>query len=310
MIEVSEFLSARVLASISTRSRSLPLKFKPLTLCTPDGVKICAQEWGNGNGPEILFIHGISQCHLSWLRQVRSNLAKSFRMITYDIRGHGGSDKPLDPVYYRENKRWANEVNTIIIGAGLKKPVLVGWSYGGRIVMDYLTYYGDSGLSGINFVDTVTKTSPTCYGRGSKHLLGFTSENLVENIQNTIAFLRCCTAEPLRPAEAELMIAYNMVVPPKIRQNMLGRPTPYEETLKRITVPVLITHGAKDQVVKPWMARYTASAVPKSQTSIYKGIGHSPFWENASRFNRELAAFVMGCTGTHLIPEEKKGSKR
>lgn len=58
-------------------------------LRTPDGLTISAQEWGNPTGPEILFIHGFSQSNLSWMRQVNSDLAKEFRMITYDLRGHG-----------------------------------------------------------------------------------------------------------------------------------------------------------------------------------------------------------------------------
>jgi len=44
------------------------LKYKPITVKTPDGLTISAQEWGNPAGPEILFIHGFSQSHLSWMR--------------------------------------------------------------------------------------------------------------------------------------------------------------------------------------------------------------------------------------------------
>ena len=36
---------------------------------TPDDIVIAAQEWGNPQGPEILFLHGFNQCHLSWQRQ-------------------------------------------------------------------------------------------------------------------------------------------------------------------------------------------------------------------------------------------------
>ena len=41
------------------------LKYKPISVKTPDGLTISAQEWGNPNGPEILFIHGFAQSHLS-----------------------------------------------------------------------------------------------------------------------------------------------------------------------------------------------------------------------------------------------------
>jgi pimeloyl-ACP methyl ester carboxylesterase len=77
-------------------------KYKPLVVRAPDGVMIAAQEWGNPAGPEILFIHGFSQASLSWQRQVESDLAKEFRMVTYDLRGHGNSDKPFEPEKYKE----------------------------------------------------------------------------------------------------------------------------------------------------------------------------------------------------------------
>src|SRR2546428_12595008 len=131
-------------------------KHKPISVKTPDGLTISAQEWGNPNGPEILFIHGFSQSHLSWLRQVRSELAKSFRMITYDIRGHGGSDKPLTPEYYQDPKRWGDEVNAVMKGAQLKHPVLVGWSYGWRSIAEYLMHYGDGNIAGIKLVVAFT----------------------------------------------------------------------------------------------------------------------------------------------------------
>jgi len=35
---------------------------------------------------------------------------------------------------------------------GLRRPVLVGWSYGGRVINDYLTHYGDGGIAGIDYV--------------------------------------------------------------------------------------------------------------------------------------------------------------
>ena len=48
---------------------------------------------GNGNGSDILFIHGFSQSYLSWQMQLDSDLAKDFHLTAFDLRGHGASGK-------------------------------------------------------------------------------------------------------------------------------------------------------------------------------------------------------------------------
>ncbi len=265
---------------------------KTFQVQTPDGVSIAAQEWGNPDGPEILFIHGFSQSHLSWSRQFSSELAKSFRLITYDIRGHGGSEKPLDGSYYRDHKRWADEVKAVMEAAKLNKPVLVGWSYGGRIIAEYLMEYGDKNIGGILFVGAFLKVDNQTRGPATPAVLKMASENLTENIENTIAFLKFGTARPLPSDELQTMMAYNMMVPARIRGYLLNRPELYGDALKKITVPVLVSHGLEDRVALVAVAHYTASVVSHARTSYYAGVGHMPFWEDTPRFNRELAEFV------------------
>ena len=141
-LTVAAFLVAFVQPGIGQ-----PLKHKPISVKTPDGLTISAQEWGNPSGPEILFIHGFSQSYLSWMRQVNSDLAREFRLVTYDLRGHGNSDKPLDPARYRDSKAWGDEVQAVMDAAGLKRPVLVGWSYAGRVISDYVTTHGAGKLA-------------------------------------------------------------------------------------------------------------------------------------------------------------------
>jgi non-heme chloroperoxidase len=84
------------------------------TVTTADGLNLAVQEWGNPRGPEILLIHGFNQAHLSWLRQVQdSQLAAEFRMITFDLRGHGSSDKPLEKERYA-HQNWGDDVAAIM----------------------------------------------------------------------------------------------------------------------------------------------------------------------------------------------------
>jgi non-heme chloroperoxidase len=92
---VTSTIAAALLVAAMQPGFSEGIKSKPITVKTPDGLTISAQEWGNPTGPEILFIHGFSQSHLSWMRQVDSDLAKEFRIITYDLRGHGNTSRSI-----------------------------------------------------------------------------------------------------------------------------------------------------------------------------------------------------------------------
>ena len=62
---------------------------------------------------------------------------------------------------------------------------------------------------------------------------------------------------------------------------------------------MLVTHGAKDDLIKLAAAQYTASVVPGAKLSVYEDVGHAPFLEQPERFNRELAAFVTQRTAGH-----------
>jgi non-heme chloroperoxidase len=289
---------AALLAALS-QGQAQQLKYKPISVKTPDGLTISAQEWGNPQGPEILLIHGFSQSHMSWMRQVDGDLAKEFRIITYDLRGHGNSDKPDDKSRYHDNKAWADEVKAIMDTAGLKRPVLVGWSYAGRVISDYVTHHGPDKLAGINFVDASIKFFPEFVGENLKNLPIMTSEDMATNIAATRDFVRGCFEKQPTAEDFEITLAFNMMVPPKVRGHLGGRPLDATEVMSRLKIPVLVTHGDKDRNSKLGTAEYTAKTIPGAKLSVYQGVGHAPFYEDAARFNTELAAFVRSANKTN-----------
>jgi non-heme chloroperoxidase len=270
------------------------LPYTPHMVRTPDGLTIRAQEWGNPAGPAILFIHGYAQSSLAWQKQVTDpELARRFRMVTYDLRGHGMSDKPVGNEWYREGLRWADEVKAVIETVGLDRPVLVGWSYGGRVIGDFLAHHGQGGIGGINFVAATTSTAvPARFGPGVRHLAGMASEDLATAIEATVAFLRTCFERQPTQAEFEAMLAFNMMMPRHARIGLGGRAADYEAQWRSLSVPVLVTHGVKDAVVLESMGRFTQEAIPGAVGSFYEEVGHAPFWEDAPRFNRELIALM------------------
>jgi non-heme chloroperoxidase len=287
------------MVAMSASDQAQEKKYKPFVVRAPDGVMVAAQEWGNPAGSEVLFIHGFSQASLSWQRQVEGDLAKEFRLVTYDLRGHGNSDKPLEPEKYKESKAWADEVQAIINAANFKRPVLVGWSYGGHVIADYLRIHGAAGLAGLSYVDAVTKSDPSFYGDGLKVQPLMSSEDLAINIAATRIFLRNCFEKQPSQDDFETMLAFNMMVPPKVRANMGGRTLSMDETLKGLNLPVLVTHGATDKLALVAAARHTAATIPGAKLSVYDRVGHAPFWEDTARFNAELSAFVRAANTTY-----------
>src|SRR3954463_3454306 len=101
------------------------------------GTKLHVREWGCRDAPAILFVHGWSQHHLAFRRQLESPLADEFRLVAVDLRGHGMSEVPTDVAAYASEATWAADIAAVIEQRGLVRPVIVAWSYGGYVVSDY-----------------------------------------------------------------------------------------------------------------------------------------------------------------------------
>lgn len=271
------------------------LPYRPIPVKSTDGVAIAAQEWGNPQGPEIVFIHGVLQSHLSFRRQVMSDLARTFRMVTYDLRGHGDSDKPLERERYLDGALWADDLAAVMDAARLRRPVLVGWSLGGLPMGNYLQKYGDTRLAGLHFVDALTKRSRDFAGLPENRTLlpGTASPDLGTRMDAVRGFLRSCFQIQPEQSEFESMLAFNAQVPRHVLSHiMVGIPLDAEDAYRKVARPVLVTHGAEDGQISVKITDYDRSVMPHAKVSIYEGCGHSPFHEMAPRFNDELAAFV------------------
>lgn len=270
---------------------------------TPDGVDISAREWGNPQGWPILFIHGLAQSHLSFLPQFASRLADRHRLLAYDLRGHGESAKPLDPSFYNEGRRWADELEAVIDGLAVTKPILVGWSLGGRVLRQYLIHHGDRRISGLHFVSTRPFEDPLVLAPASRADLTGRPDTLAERIDAHIAFLRACFLHQPPEDDFAVALAYNVIVPQAIREAISSWSTGIEETraaLTKVAVPTLIAHGRDDALILPRAAEMTAAAIKGARISWYDDCGHSPFFEYPERFNRELDEFATAIQARHV----------
>ena len=272
----------------------------PMTIHTVQGgggLRLHVREWGRPDGPPILLIHGISASHLCWARQYQSGLADQFRLVAYDLRGHGMSQAPLEPEHYTDAKLWADDVAAIIQQLGLDRPVLVGWSYGGFIICDYLRAHGQDRIGAIDFAAGATKLGPAAFGTMIgpgflDHFADFTADDLPTNIRGMRGLVRAFAATPLPADDVETLLASSMTVPARVRANLAARAIDCDDVLRRLEVPLLVSHGRADTVVLPAMSEHVVATCRVAEPSWYEGVGHTPHLEEPERFNRELAALT------------------
>ena len=258
------------------------------------GTQLHLVETGNSRGRPILFIHGFSQCWLSWGRQMSSDLADDYRLVAMDMRGHGLSDKPRDG--YGDSRLWADDVNAVIQALSLDHPILSGWSYGPLVILDYLRHYGEDSISGVNFVGAVTKLgSDEALAALTPEFLnlvpGFFATDVEESVRSLESLLRMCVAQEPSAEDLYLMLGYNLSVPPYVRQALFSRAFDNDDLLPKIRKPVLVTHGADDAVVKPAGVEQCMAGLAHAQIQMMANAGHAPFWDDAATFNRHLRAF-------------------
>jgi non-heme chloroperoxidase len=258
------------------------------------GLALHVREWGSADGPPILFIHGWSQNHLCWAKQVESTLAGEFRIVAYDLRGHGMSEAPLETEHYTDADLWADDVAAIVGELALERPVLVGWSYGAFVICDYIRKYGQDRVAAIDFVVGAVKLGESAFGTligpaFLDHFVGATADDLPTNIATMRSFVKACSANALSAEDYETAICWNVAVPARIRANLAARQIDCDDVLHALEVPLLVTQGKADTVVLPSMAEHILATCPTAQASWYEGVGHLPHMEAPERFNRELA---------------------
>lgn len=261
------------------------------------GLSLHVREWGDPEGAPVLLVHGWSQSHLCWRKQYESPLAEDFRLVAPDLRGHGMSEAPLEAENYTDAQRWADDIAAIIEQLKLSRPVLVGWSYGGFIISDYVRAYGQSAIAALNYVGGAVTLDEGAFGTligptFLNHVEGATQPDMPTNIDTIRKFLREAVAKPIPQEDLEVALASAISVPAAVRAGLLAREINSDDVLRDMTIPVLVTQGKEDLVILPAMAEHILDVCPTATASWHEDVGHMPFLENPERFNRELKSFV------------------
>lgn len=257
---------------------------------SPDEARLVVTE-RPGAGPTFLFLHGLLQAHLAWMTVWDEAGLDGCRLVAPDLRGHGASGKPDAASAYRDPARWAGDLDMVIRSLELKRPIVVAWSYGGRVLGDYLDAHGDAALGGCVFVAATTKTAPGHLAADLHGLFGdVTSDDLGVSTRALCAFAARIAPPPHDRAREEA-IACAAMVPIGVRAHLMGRRADYATALSGLTVPRLVIQGGQDRVVLPAQSAWTASTCAAAY-QLWEEAGHAPFLEQPKRFAEQLRSFA------------------
>jgi esterase len=256
-------------------------------------------EWGAPDAPPVVLLHGGHQSAHSW-DLVSLHLAQRYRVLALDQRGHGDSEWARDVEY--SNHTMSLDAEAFITTLGLRHPMLIGHSMGGRNAM-LLAHRNAALLRGLVIVDV----GPELSDKGRQAIAGFVRENQeFENLEHFVESVR--KYDPYRPREhIERTVKYNMLqradgkfiskcdYNPRRLGLMHGRGLQDNLTLNDVRgfdLPVLLVRGANSTILEADAAERFAAALPKGRLVTVPDCGHNVHGQNTKGFIAAVGPFL------------------
>jgi non-heme chloroperoxidase len=255
----------------------------------------------HGKGKPAVLIHGWPLSGASWEKQLMALVNAGHRVITYDRRGFGQSDKPATGYIY---DTLAEDLRKLITQLDLRDVTLVGFSMGTGEVARYLGAYGSHRVRKAVFISSVppfllkTDDNPGGVDAGvfDGIMKGIATDRpaylaaFLANFYNTDILLGKCVSEQA------VQYSWNIAAgasPIGTHDCVLAWLTDFRDDLPRIDVPALVIHGDADRILP-----IAATGIPLSKSIkgarfvAVQGGPHGLLWTHAEKVNSELVDFL------------------
>lgn len=266
---------------------------------TSDSVEICYQV--KGEGDPIVLIHGWSQSKEAFAAQVEE-LSKDFKVVSYDLRGHGESERTEKGLTL---DRLAKDLKELIQHLEIDQVLLAGWSMGASTIFNYTKDYGMENLAGIVLFDMTPKLLNDDEWKLGLWHGEYTLEKALEDM-TTIADDFADFGEPFfkraAPYMDQEMIDMAMVENLKNTPHVMNAfwlamaVNDYRDILSKMTVPTVIAYGEKSTLYSKDTADYLNKKIPNSRLEEFPDCTHLLVMENpekATQVISELASEVF-----------------
>ncbi|MGB0126223.1 MAG: alpha/beta hydrolase [Rhodocyclaceae bacterium] len=292
--------AAGALGGVAAGATANPEDSSSADVVHADSVRLHIEDSG-GTGRPVVLIHGWPLSAQAWEPQVSVLRAAGYRVVAYDRRGFGRSDKPESGYSY---DTLADDLQRVMDQCGLQDVTLVGFSMGGGEVARYIARYGESRLHRVVFAAAV----PPCLMKSVDNPDGpLTPEKAQQKrqalAQNRSSYFDQFTKDffsangalqvtEVQRGEALALCNQSAQHAALACMDSFGT-TDFREDLKKVTVPTLVIHGEADAIVPlEGSGQRTHRAVPHSQMVKVNGAPHGLNVSHAQEFNNALLSFL------------------
>jgi pimeloyl-ACP methyl ester carboxylesterase len=255
----------------------------PAAGATVDGLKIHSSSNGRGS-KTIILVHGWTCDDTSWAEQVP--LAKTFRVVTLDLPGHGRSDSPRDGKFSMD--LFARAIEAVRSESKADKVVLVGHSMGTPVIRQYARLYPQH-VAGLVLVDGLV-FMPAASARGAAPPLQPSQLSGPEGLKARENMIRGMFTPATPPALQQHVLKMMLAAPEATAGGaMLATFDASNWTDDVMTMPVLGIYAEKSQLGNP---EYSKKIFPAFEYIEVPGTGHFVMMEKPREFNQLLTTFL------------------
>lgn len=258
----------------------------------------------SGDGPAVLFIHGLTNSSRSWARLV-DTLNMDHRILAPDLYGHGASAKPMGDYSLSAH---AATLRDLLDRLGIDQVTLVGHSLGGGIALQFCYLFPErvSRLVLVSSGGLGRSVSPLLRAAtlpGAEWVLPLIASDWVrvraEAVGRTLARMGWRPS----PDVTEAWRGFTSLADADSRRAFLattrsvidpgGQTVTAHDHLPLVArIPTLVVWGTRDRMIPAWHATTAHQAFPGSRVELFVGAGHFPHLDEPERFAEVLRDFL------------------
>ena len=255
-----------------------------------------------GRGPAVVLVHGLAASMYSWRQTIDPLVQAGYRVVAYDNRGFGFSDKPATGY---SNAAYVHLLFGLLDSLGVSDAVLVGHSMGGAIVADAALARPDR-VRGLVLVDAagLGVRYPFMLRVARWPIIGPLFDHL-RGRGATGGILRAIYGDPSRVTDQDVDQYYAPIALPEFGRSLRGvlREFSFEDLQGRLgtlMTPTLVMWGTRDRLIPQTIGEAMAAGLPHSALARFQAAGHALPEESPEEFNRVLLGFLK--SGIPAVP--------